>query len=191
MRINPSVFLSKPNLAMMIVAGLSFALSFRINQLLDDYFVYAPGISLLFLPAGVKLLFVLIGRLPAIIGIMVVSVYLGHGIWPDKAILPVIYFAFVSLMTYPASAYTIMWALKIRKDLTNLQYWQIVILSLAASVTNGVVHNLLYMSQDVTAPNELWAKAAAMTLGDFMGCFVVVALFQLAVSRVRTPQVVS
>jgi len=178
-------FLSKSNVAMMIAAGASFALSFRLNQLLDSYFVFAPGISLLFIPAGVKLLFVLIGRIPAIIGIMLVSVYLGYGIWPDKTILPVIYFAFVSLMTYPISAYTIMWLLGIRKDLTNLRYWQIVILSLAASITNGIIHNILYQSQDVTAPNEFWTKAAAMTLGDFMGCFVVVALFQVVTSKVR------
>ena len=180
--------LSKANLGMAILAGLSFTLSFRVNQLLDAYFVYSPGISLLFIPAGVKLLFVLIGRLPAMIGIMIASVYLGYGIWPDKSILPVIYFAFVSLMTYTLSAYTIMWTLNIRKDLTNLRYWHILVLSLAASITNGIVHNLLYMSQDVTTPDELWTKATAMTLGDFMGCFVVVALFQVAVSRVRVFQ---
>lgn len=191
MRLNQGTFFSIANITMMIVAGLSFALSFQINQLLDDYFVYAPGISLLFIPAGVKLLFVLIGRLPAIIGIMVVSVYLGHGIWPDKSILPVIYFAFVSLITYPISAYTIMWLLKIRKDLANLRYWQIIVLSLVASITNGIVHNLLYMSQDVTTADELWTKSAAMTLGDFMGCFVVVALFQFAVSKSRAPVIIS
>ena len=173
------------SLWMALGAAVVFGLSFRVNQLFDDFFVYAPGMSLLFIPAGVKLLFVLIGRLPAICGIMVASVYLGYGIWPDKSIGPVIYFAFVSLMTYPVSAYWVMRWLGIHRDLINLRYWHIVVLSLAASITNGVVHNILYMAEDVTTADDFWGKAAAMTFGDFMGCFVVVALFQLAAKYFR------
>lgn len=173
------------NLLMALGAAVAFGLSFRINQLFDDWFVYAPGMSLLFLPAGVKLLFVMVGRIPAICGIMAVSVYLGYGIWPDKSIWPVIYFAFISLMAYPVSAYWVMRRLGIHRDLLNLQYWHIVVLALAASVTNGVIHNVLYTAADVTALHEFWVKAAAMTFGDFMGCFVVVYLFQLAVSKMR------
>jgi glucose-6-phosphate-specific signal transduction histidine kinase len=115
------------------LAGLAFAFSFRLNQLLDNYFVYAPGISLLFIPAGVKLLFVLLGRLPAVIGILIASVYLGAGIWPDKSIVTVFNFAFVSLMTYPVSAYVVMRAVGIHRDLYNLRYWHIVLLSLVAT----------------------------------------------------------
>jgi len=170
---------------MAFAAAFFFWLSFRANQLLDQWFVYVQGMSFLFLPAGVKLLFVLIGRVPAICGIMLASVYLGHGIWPDKSIWAVVDFAFISLMTYPVSAYLVMRWLGIHRDLVNLQYWHIVVLSLAASVTNGIVHNVLYMAEGVTAPEDFWTRAAAMTLGDFMGCFVVVALFQLAFSKMR------
>ena len=173
------------NLLMAIMAGLCFVLSFRVNQLLDDFTLFSPGISLLFVPAGVKLLFVLVGGMPAIAGLLAAGVYLGVGIWPDKSFLPIFYFAFVSLMTYSVSVYFVMRSLKIDRDLSNLRYWHIVLLSLTASVTNGIVHNFLYMTQDVTAPHELWLKAAAMSFGDFMGCFVVVALFNLAVSQLR------
>lgn len=176
------------NLLMALGAAVAFGLSFRVNQLFDDFFVYAPGMSLLFLPAGVKLLFVLVGRIPAIFGIMAVSVYLGYGIWPDKSIGSVIYFAFISLMTYPVSAYLVMHWLGIHRDLINLRYWHIVVLSLAASVTNGLVHNVLYLYEEVTMPEGFWVDAAAMTLGDFMGCFVVVGLFQLAVSHLGTQE---
>ena len=61
-------------------SGLLFILSFRLNQFFDDVFVYSAGISLLFLPAGVKLLAVLVGRLPAIVGLLIVGIYLGAGI---------------------------------------------------------------------------------------------------------------
>ena len=174
------------HIAIAVISGILFSLSFRLNQFFDAQFVYSAGISLLFLPAGVKLLAVLVGRLPAIVGIMVVSVYLGAGIWPDKAMTAVVYFAFVSLMTYPIAVFGVMHVFRIHKDLTNLRYHHIVWLSLAASVLNGVVHNLLYLTQDVTASEELWRKSAAMALGDFMGCFVMVALFHTTMGVLRS-----
>ncbi len=176
------------HIAVAVTSGILFSLSFRLNQFFDALFVYSAGISLLFLPAGVKLLAVLVGRLPAIIGLLVVSIYLGAGIWPDKPMSSVVYFAFVSLMTYPIAAFGLMHLLHIRQDLSNLRYHHIVWLSLAASVLNGVVHNWLYLTQGVTASDELWQKSAAMALGDFMGCFVVVALFHATMSLLRNPR---
>ncbi|WP_310614133.1 hypothetical protein [Limnohabitans sp.] len=165
------------HIATAVTSGILFSLSFRLNQYFDAQFVYAAGISLLFLPAGVKLLAVLVGRMPAIVGLLVVGIYLGAGIWPDKSMASIVYFAFVSLMTYPMAAFGLMRLLHIRPDLSNLRYHHIVLLSLAASMLNGIVHNLLYITQGVTTSEELWQKSAAMALGDFMGCFVVVALF--------------
>ena len=173
------------HVAIAVASGLLFSLSFRLNQYFDEQFVYSAGISLLFLPAGVKLLAVLIGRLPAIVGLLVVGIYLGTGIWPDKSMTSVIYFAIVSLMTYPIAAFGLMRLLHIHHDLSNIRYRHIVLLSLAASVLNGIVHNLLYITQGVTASEELWQKSAAMALGDFMGCFVVVAMFHAATGVLR------
>ena len=174
------------HIATAVASGLLFSLSFRLNQYFDEQFVYAAGISLLFLPAGVKLLAVLVGRLPAILGLLVVGIYLGFGIWPDKPMSSVIYFAVVSLMTYPIAAFGLMHVLHIERDLSNLRYHHIVWLSLAASALNGVVHNWLYWTQGVTTSEELWQKSAAMALGDFMGCFVVVALFHTTMSVLRS-----
>ena len=174
------------HIAMAVASGLLFSLSFRLNQFFDDQFVYSAGISLLFLPAGVKLLAVLVGRLPAIVGLLVVSVYLGAGIWPDKPMSAIVYFAVVSLMTYPMAAFGLMRLFHIRHDLRNLRYHHIVWMSLSASVLNGVVHNWLYVTQGVTATEEVWLKSAAMALGDFMGCFVVVALFHATTHLLRS-----
>ncbi len=173
------------HIATAVISGLLFSLSFRLNQYFDDLFVYSAGISLLFLPAGVKLLAVLVGRLPAIIGLLVVGIYLGAGIWPDQSLASIVYFAFVSLMTYPIAAFSLLRLLHIRQDLRNLRYHHIVLLSMAASVLNGIVHNLLYLTQGVTTQEDLWQKSAAMAFGDFMGCFVVVALFHAATSALR------
>jgi hypothetical protein len=176
----------KSHIATAAISGLLFSLSFRLNQYFDEQFMYAAGISLLFLPAGVKLLAVVVGRMPAIIGLLIVGIYLGTDIWPDKSMAAIVYFAVVSLMTYPIAAFGLMRLLHIQPDLSNLRYHHIVALSLAASVLNGVVHNLLYLSQGITASEDLWNKSAAMALGDFMGCFLVVAFFHATMGVLRS-----
>lgn len=174
------------HIATAVVSGILFSLSFRLNQFFDEQFVYAAGISLLFLPAGVKLLAVLVGRLPAIVGLLVAGIYLGAGIWPDKPISSIVYFAVLSLMTYLIAALSLMRWLHIRQDLSNLRYHHIVLFSLAASVLNGMAHNWLYLSEGVTLNEDLWQKSAAMALGDFIGCFVVVALFHATIGALRS-----
>jgi hypothetical protein len=164
------------------VSGLFYWSSFRLNQTLDDEFAFAAGISLVFLPAGVKLLAILMGRWPALLGILTASVYLSPGFWPGKSLTTVFYFAAMGVITYPIAIYAVMHAFRIRHDLSNLRYGHIVTLAVIVSVFNGVLHNFLFYSQGVTAAEDLWLKSAAMSLGDFMGCFIVVTLFQF-VSR--------
>lgn len=170
---------------MATISAVLFTLSFRLNQLFDHYFVYAAGISLLFIPAGVKLLLLLVGRLPAYVGLLISGTYLGIGIWPEKSMFPVFLFAFVGLTNYAVAAKLVMKLFAIHRNLGNLKYWHIVLLSAAASLLNGVVHNLIYITQDVTVTEELISKSLAMTFGDFMGCFVTVGLFHTALSAIR------
>lgn len=175
----------RSHIATAVISGGLIGLAFRLNQYFDALFIYSPGISLLFLPAGVKLLAVLVGRAPAIVGMWLVGIYLGMGIWPDKSMLAIVYFAFISVMTYAIATFSVVRLLHIQRDLSNLRYHHIVALSLAASVFNGVVHNLLYLSQGITDSEELWIKSAAMALGDFIGCFLVVALFHATMGVLR------
>ena len=160
-----------------LIAGLTFVGSFSFNQYFDGYFVYAPGISLLFIPAGVKLLAFLVGRIPAVIGLVLASVHTGFGLWTDVQTPAIYYFALVSVLSYPITASIVMHIMGIQRNLDNLRYWHIAALSLACSVFNGVAHNIVYIWQGVTATEELWTKSSAMAFGDFFGCLVVVGIF--------------
>jgi glucose-6-phosphate-specific signal transduction histidine kinase len=169
-----------------LVSGLAFISSWEFNHFFDSYFVYAPGISFLFIPAGVKLMSVLLGRLPAVFGLLIASVYTGTTLWTDMQMPAIYYFALVSVLSYPISAYIVMRLLDIHRELSNLQYWHIVVLSLAASVLNGVAHNVVYIWQGVTATEEILQKALAMAIGDFFGCFVVIAFFHAITTAIRS-----
>jgi hypothetical protein len=65
--------MSVTDLAVAATTFLVFVGSFHLNQRLDSYMIYTPGVSLIFIPAGVKLLSILIGRLPAIVGLYIAS----------------------------------------------------------------------------------------------------------------------
>ena len=65
--------------------------------------------------------------------------------------------------------------------LSNLRYLHILILSATASVLNGVVHNVVYVWQDKVKTEDFFANAAAMVLGDFLGCFIVIMFFNLCI----------
>jgi glucose-6-phosphate-specific signal transduction histidine kinase len=160
-----------------LIAGLVFVGSFNVNQYFDGYFVYAPGISLLFIPAGVKLLAFLVGRIPAVIGLVLASIYTGFRLWTDVQTPAIYYFALVSVLSYPITASIVMHILGIERNLDNLRYWHIAALSMAGSVFNGVAHNIVYVWQGITATEEMWTKSSAMAFGDFFGCLVVVGIF--------------
>ncbi len=168
------------DLAMVAVAFLMFVSSFHLNQAFDSYMLYAPGVSLIFIPAGVKLLVILVGRMPAIVGLFIASVYLSMALWTDLQTASLYFFAVASVFSYAIAANCVMKWLGIHRDLYNLRYWHIVVLSLAASVLNGVVHNVAYLMEGVTAIEAQWGNSAAMALGDFLGCFIVVSLFHTA-----------
>ncbi len=176
----------KPShLAAALIAFLLFTGSFQLNQLLDQYMLFAPGVSLIFIPAGVKLLCLLVGGLPAAIGLFAASIYLSVALWTDLPTLSIYYFALISVASHAAAIALVMGRFKIRTDLGNLNYWHIVALSALAGILNGFAHNVVYLTQGVTSPADFFGKATAMAFGDFLGCFVVVLLFNLGISLMQ------
>jgi hypothetical protein len=88
-------------------------------------------------------------------------------------------------MSYALSAYVVLRLLGVQQNLLNLRHWHILVLSVVAGVGNSLVHAVIFTFMGLK-PAELALKNAfAMTLGDFMGCFVVLMLFQWATRRVR------
>ena len=158
---------------------LLFVASYSLNEFFDPYTIYAPGVSLLFIPAGVKLLALLVARGPAIFGLFFASVYLSTGLWTELGYLSFYYFALVSVLTYSIAIYLVIKYFKVSKTLLNLRYLHIVLMALIACLLNGCFHNVVYMWQGVTSLEELWSKSLAMSLGDFMGCFVVVSIYNV------------
>lgn len=168
-------------IATALVASIMLVGSFKVNQNLDHLMLFAPGVSLIFIPAGVKLLCILVGGLPAAIGVYIGSVYLSTLMWTQVPSLGNMFMALIAVATYGLAVYLVMRKFRIRPDLSNLSYWHVIWLSSAASLMNGFGLNLAYLSQGVTSAGEFLSKSTAMAFGDFLGCFAVVMLFNIAI----------
>ena len=172
--------------AMAIFASLLLVGSFKANQYLDEIMLYAPGVSLIFVPAGVKLLCILVGGLPAAVGVYFGSVYLSTLMWTQVPSLGNMFMALIAVVTYGLAVHLVMQKCRIKNDLSNLSYWHVIWLSAAASLLNGFGLNIAYFSQGVTSASEFFGKSTAMAFGDFLGCFVVVTLFTIVIRTVKS-----
>ncbi len=158
-----------------------FVFSFHINEFFDRYALYAPGINMIFIPAGFKLLCILVGGEAAVVGLLLSSVYMSLGIWENTSALQMVYFAVASVGSYYLTVTLIKKIMHINDSLNNLRYLHIIILSFVASVLNGTVHNIVYVWQGKVKPEEFLAHSSAMILGDFLGCFIVILFFNLCI----------
>ncbi len=165
----------------MAVAFLLFVGSFKVNQLLDGYFLYGAGVSLLFIPAGVKLLCILLGGLPALAGLYFAGVYVSSILWSNVPTVSSLTLALIAVCFYGVAVYWVTHLLKIRKDLSNLKYWHIIVLSATTSLAHGWCLAMAYISQDIATFQNVVPETLAIALGDFMGCFVVVMLFNITI----------
>jgi uncharacterized protein YacL len=128
-----------------------------------------------------KLMCLLVGGEAAAIGLLLSSIYVSMRIWDHTAVIQMVYFAFAGVGSYYVSVLLVKKVMHIDDMLRNLRYLHILVLSATASILNGVVHNIVYVWQDKVKTEDFFAHAAAMVLGDFLGCFVVITLFNVCI----------
>jgi glucose-6-phosphate-specific signal transduction histidine kinase len=168
-------------LAICCASFFLFVFSFSINEAFDGFALYMTGISLVFIPAGFKLLCLLVGGEAAVVGLLLSSVYVSTRIWDHTAFTQMVYFAFASVGSYYVAVLLVKKFMHIDNTLSNLRYLHIIILSAAASILNGTVHNLVYVWQGKVKLEDFFAHAAAMVVGDFLGCFIVIMFFNACI----------
>ncbi len=156
--------------------------AYQLNELFDSIALYATGISLVYIPAGFKLLCLLIGGEAAAVGLLLSSLYLSTRIWDPTLVTQIVYFAVTGVSAYYIAVVLVKKFLHINNRLNNLRYLHIIVLSAAASVLNGVMLNIVFVWQNQEKPSEFLSHTAAMVLGDFLGCFIVIMFFNVCIT---------
>jgi hypothetical protein len=175
-------------LAMILATIAMFLVALFINLTVFANSEFAPGIAWIFLPAGVRLLALLLFAEAGAIGLLLVSWGVGFFLFfPDAPVR-----AFAGGIVATAAPYAVYaWARRhwaFGPNLSNLTPPRLLVLALACSVASPLLHHLWFA---VHGDAYSWHGFIAMIVGDLAGCIVVLygaktLLFLLRLLQVRS-----
>ncbi|MGB9107563.1 MAG: hypothetical protein WCC39_02640 [Telluria sp.] len=164
----------KLNVSMVIATMLLFVVALKINELLFSRFEFAPGISWMYLPAGVRLLCTLMFGEAGAIGLLFISwIVCIVDFFPNDPVR-----SFVGGILASAGPYLVYRAMQafsgLQPSLRNLTPKRLLACSVMFSIASPFLHHLwfaLYEHKD-----HLGASFVAMATGDLGGTLVVLYL---------------
>lgn len=160
----------------MLVCFVAYWASFELNAMLSPWFEYLPGVSLLFLPAGVKLVALLVAGVWGVLGVGLAGLWMAAGVWQDAQWLPLLgnivvwlgvpYFVIVLLMRL----------LGVARDLSNLRYLTLLFMAVVAILAQSLAGNLYAMLAHGRSASEVLPATFAMAVGDLVGAGIVLSV---------------
>lgn len=175
------------DLGLVLLGFVLYWLAYQCHELLLPYVAYRQGVELLFLPAGVKLVMVMVTGWRGALGCGLALFSLATRFWPELD--P------VWLSAYAALSVGVTWAVvelmlsrkALEPTLEGLSFWDIVQIDALNSLLHGIAVNSLFWSLGLRSSETLASTALAMALGDFLGSGVILLLV-LLLARVIVPQ---
>lgn len=172
------------------LCALAYLLSFELMKWLPAWLEYAPGVALFFLPAGVKLVALLVARAWGLVGIVAAGAWTAADGWQSADGMTLLGNVLVWVgIPYVVIRLMLRW-MNIHADLSNLTYLRVLVICMAATLASSVVGNVYAVWTHAQPLADLWALAAAMALGDFLGAGVLFALLIGCVNLVQARRAV-
>lgn len=159
--------------------GLLYFGAFSLSSTLDLVDSYAPGISLVFLPAGIKLIAALVSGFWGVLGTVVALALVSPEFWPDQPLW--FYVVYPSLSGFSTLAVVAMMKrlLGIDNDIRNLRFIYIPIIDLCATLVHGAVVNGFFALKHLEVDQDFFTRAFAMSVGDFLGSLILLLSFAM------------
>lgn len=179
---NTSSLLSWPTPQDLALVGLGFVLylmAYELHQVLLPYVTYVQGVDLLFLPAGIKLVMVMIGGWRGALGCGLALLLMTNHVWPELTpALQVLYAALSAGVTWLVVRQ--MFSHKgLGQSLEGLCFWDIVHIDAINTLLHGAVLNSFFWLLGTRSAEEWVSSVLAMALGDFLGTGVILILVLL------------
>lgn len=173
-------------LAVAAGSAFTYSLLFLLNEYLFDHFAPDQHVDIIFLPAGVRLLLVLIGRFPAAVGIAVASATLWLSVHEIKDLDEAILVGLASGMT----PYLVTVAMekfgRISPTLQQFHAKDLVLASFLFAFSSSLVHQLLFLWLGLDASIMLWIQ---MMVGDLLGSFICLWIVYYGFQFIRFPRI--
>lgn len=165
-----------------------FFLAYGAQLLIDPWFHYMPGVALVYLPAGVKLLAFVVGGSWGALGLFVAGIITVPFVLHDLH-APSFYELSRTALWVAAPYFTYLLIKRWRgldDALLGLTHADIVLIGVgttAASVMSSLVYDAIWFER---APALIQSSMLAMALGDIIGIIVVLTATRFLVNALRT-----
>jgi hypothetical protein len=171
--------------ALTLASAVLFVGFFQLNDWAFSIFEYSEGISWVFLPAGFRVILVLVLGLPGALGLMLGSWFIDRDLFTqDGATL-----AFLNGVVGGLTPWLVLKYLTYRQwlspHLQSLNVLQLLNMTLIFAATSALVHQLVWLVLDRPHLN-IWVDIWPMFVGDALGALLMLYGFKFVLDRMGT-----
>ena len=157
--------------------GALYLAVFELSLSFDLVESYAPGISLVFLPAGIKLIAALVSGFWGVLGTVIALAFVTPNFWPDQPLWFYVVYPALSGFSTLAVVTVMKRVLDIDDHIRNLRFIHIPLIDLCATLVHGMVVNGFFALDELPIDKDFLTRALAMSVGDFLGSLILLLSF--------------
>lgn len=176
-------------LLLALACGLAYFYAFQLNVYWFVGMEFSHGTNWVFLPSGLRLLFVLVLLRAGAVGIALSSVLVNYSIGsPDAHVFNIVTGLISGASPYIARQLAVRW-IGLEQQLGNVSGRMFFHLSILFAGVNALTHQLWYFWEGRT--QNFLGSAAAMAVGDWTGTVLVLATASFALKaykKIRTSE---
>jgi hypothetical protein len=173
------------NMALIVLSSVIYVSFFQFNEWIFYIFQHNEDVSWIFLPAGFRVILVLLLGLPGALGLVLGSLYI------DREMLGGSSNQLLAILNGFVNGF-IPWAvlkfLKLRnwvsEKIQTLTTQQLLNMTLTFSAASAIAHQLLWLLMDKPNANP-WVDVWPMFFGNVTGAILLLYIFKFVLDRVR------
>jgi len=174
--------LARQPLPSIITVALAWVFLYKLNNIVFSRLAITNFISWVFVPAGLRLLAVLLfNRLAAIAGLFIGAIVTGLSL--QIGLTDLIVISAISATSPYLAIEVANHFLPLNHNVYELNLAQVLTMCTCLAIYNSVLHNVYFFLFEFT--HQFWANALGMFTGDFIGAFLVVYLFLVIVKKFK------
>jgi hypothetical protein len=171
--------------ALTTISAVLFVGFFHLNDLIFSIFEYSDGISWVFLPAGFRVILVLVMGLPGALGLMLGSWFIDRELFTQNAAALAFLNGIVGGLTPWLVLKFLIHRQLLDRKLESLNALLLLKMTLLFAATSALMHQLVWLVLDRPHLN-IWVDIWPMFIGDALGALLMLYGFKFVLDRMRT-----
>lgn len=164
-----------------LASGIAWLASWQVAQAVLGFTRTEDGIMLVYVPAGIRLMILLIGGLWGALGIALAFPVVLLQVYPNATWAETFIYSAIAGLVPWAAVYGTCRVAGITREFGRLRAIHLPLLAFAVSLAAGLANTAALTWFGRIQADRFLQYTAGMTVGDFLGCFAVILLVRLFV----------